>query len=155
MDRCFPAALMRASPRTRPEDKPPDPEHVRSMLLVEPAEAKVVRRMFESYAAGRSTKAIAEKLNADGVPAPYDSEYRKPAGRGWGSGTVRAMLRNERYLGRLVWNQREWHRDPNTGKRRSRPRPENEWVRVEAPDLRIIDDALWAKVQGASGSGGS
>ena len=136
---------------TRPEENPPDPAHVRAVSIIAPAEAKAVRRIFETFAAGHSTKSIAEKLNAEGVPAPYDSAYPKPAGRGWGSGTVRAMLRNERYLGRVVWNQREWFRHPTSGKRRSRIRPESEWVRVEAPDLRIIDDELWAKVQARIG----
>lgn len=28
-----------------------------------------------------------------------------------------------------------------------RPRPESEWLRYDAPDLRIIDEALWRRVQ--------
>jgi hypothetical protein len=42
-----------------------------------------VRRVFEQYAGSASTKRIAEQLNAEGVRAPYDGDYTKPAGRGW------------------------------------------------------------------------
>ncbi|HIF11283.1 MAG TPA: hypothetical protein EYQ81_16540, partial [Sneathiellales bacterium] len=34
-----------------------------------------------------------------------------------------------------------------SGMRVSRLRPEEEWVRVEVPELRFIDDDLWAKVK--------
>lgn len=57
------------------------------------------------------------------------------------------MLRNERYLGRVVWNRREWFKDPVTRKRRYRERPESEWVRSEDPKLAIIDKETWDAVQ--------
>jgi site-specific DNA recombinase len=57
------------------------------------------------------------------------------------------MLRNERYLGRVVWNKREWFKDPVTRKRRYRERPEKEWVAFDDPKLAIIDQATWDAVQ--------
>lgn len=131
---------------TYEEPHPADPEHPRRPLRINKEEARLVRRIFKAFAAGTSPGTIAEGLNAEGMPAPYDGAYQKLGGRGWGYGTVRAMLRNERYLGRVVWNQRVWKRHPVTGKRRSQLRPEAEWVRVERPELRIIDDVLWARV---------
>jgi len=81
--------------RTEIEPNPPDLEHPRKVPRLEPSEAAIVRRVFEQYAGGESTKQIAGQLNADGVRAPYDGDYTKPAGRGWGHTTIRAMLRND------------------------------------------------------------
>jgi hypothetical protein len=38
-------------------------------------------------------------------------------------------------------------KDPRTGKRVPRPNPPESWERVEVPDLRIVDDALWMQVK--------
>jgi hypothetical protein len=133
--------------RTETEPNPPDPEHPRKVPRVEPIEAAVVRRVFEQYAGRASMKQIAEQLNADGVRAPYDGDYVKAAGRGWGHTTVRAMLRNERYVGRFVWNRRKWVRSPRTGRRVYRLRAAEEHVEHRLPDLAIIPDELWAYVQ--------
>ena len=50
-------------------------------------------------------------------------------------------------MGRLVWNRSQKVRDPDTGRRITRRRPESEWVWTDAPDLRIIPDDLWNKIQ--------
>jgi site-specific DNA recombinase len=47
----------------------------------------------------------------------------------------------------LVWNRRRFIKDPNTGKRVSRPNPEAKWIRTEVPELRIVDDELWQRVK--------
>jgi len=59
---------------------------------------------------------------------------------------VRTILKNERYLGRLVWNKTRKLRVPGTGRRVYGPRPESEWVTKDAPHLRIVPDELWAEV---------
>jgi site-specific DNA recombinase len=61
------------------------------------------------------------------------------------------VLRNEVYAGRLVWNRMRFVRDPATGKRVSRVNPEAAWVRADVPDLRIVDDALWQRVEARLG----
>ena len=57
------------------------------------------------------------------------------------------ILNNELYLGWLIWNRQHFVKDPETGKRISRPNPEAEWITTEVPELRIIDDETWARVQ--------
>jgi site-specific DNA recombinase len=57
------------------------------------------------------------------------------------------MIRNERYGGRIVWNQTRKVRNPETGKKQVKPMPEEEWVVVEAPELRIVSEEQWEKVQ--------
>src|SRR5262249_28229510 len=43
-------------------------------------------------------------------------------------------------------------KDPNTGRRQSRPNPSKEWITQEVPELRIVDDELWAKVKARQGA---
>ncbi len=97
-----------------------------------------MRRIFRDYAEGRSLLSIAHALNAEGVPFPTRDTKRGPVRKGWSIGTIHFVLRNERYMGRVVWNKREFLKDPDTGKRRSVLRPESEWRVEERPELRIV-----------------
>ncbi|WP_316206495.1 MULTISPECIES: recombinase family protein, partial [unclassified Bradyrhizobium] len=99
-------------------------------IIVE--EARIVRRIFRAFAAGKSPKAIAVELNKDGIPGPL--------GRAWGDTSIRGhvsrgtgILNNELYAGVLVWNRQRFVKDPATGKRVSRPNPESQWIRIEVP----------------------
>jgi site-specific DNA recombinase len=109
-------------------------------------EAHIVRRIFAAFAAGQSPKAIAKNLNRDRIPGPRGLLWRDTAIRGHrqrGTG----ILNNDLYLGRLVWNRLRYVKDPSTGNRVSRHNDPSEWIITEVPDLRIIDDALWARVK--------
>ena len=64
----------------------------------------------------------------------HDRRQRRPRYR---------VLKNELYLGRLVWNRLRYVKDPATGKRVSRLNDAQQWVAVEVPELRIVDDELW------------
>jgi hypothetical protein len=57
------------------------------------------------------------------------------------------MLRNSRYRGIVVWNRTKSALNPETGKYQGKPRPEDEWVTVETPELRIVPEDLWERVQ--------
>src|SRR5919199_1939912 len=121
-------------------------EPVHGGRTVNAAQAAIVRRIFTEYAAGRSPRAIAKALNAEGILGP--------SGKPWGASTIHGnwrrgtgILNNELYLGRLVWNKLRYVKDPRTGKRVSRPNPPEQWVVQDVPQLRIIDDALWAAVK--------
>lgn len=58
------------------------------------------------------------------------------------------ILNNELYVGRYVWNRREWVKDPDNPTRRvPRLRPPDQWKIVERPDLRIVDNATWQAVR--------
>jgi hypothetical protein len=129
------------------EPEPQDPDHPRRLLRINEGEARIVRSIFEQYAAGRSLASIVEALNAEAVAAPDDGQAKKNA-RGWSRSLLHAMLRNERYIGKIVWTKREWFKDPVTRRRRYRERPEREWVTFEDPKLGIIDRAAWDAVQG-------
>lgn len=114
----------------------------RKRLVIDEAEAAVVRRIYREYAEGYSPKRITYRLNAEAVPYPMKPTRRGPIRKGWAVASIRFMLRNERYMGRVTWNKRWFQKNPRTGKRVSRPRPEAQW-RVEArPDLRIVPPEL-------------
>jgi site-specific DNA recombinase len=125
--------------------------------VIDEAEAAVVRRIFEMYANGLSAKAIVRRLNGEGVPPPRPRRGRRAQGWTWTtiSGSRAkgiGILNNELYIGRLYWNKSLKDREPDTGKRVMRMRPRDEWVRVDAPDLRIIPDDLWARVKARQAS---
>jgi hypothetical protein len=97
------------------------------------------------YASGMGLALIAKKLNAEGVEAPQPPRTRTM--RAWCPSSIREMLRNERYRGVFVWNRTEKRRDPETGRKTSRPRPESDWRRVEVPTWRIVSEEIWNAVQ--------
>ena len=69
-------------------------------LVVYEPEATVVRRIFEDYVAGYSTREIVRRLNLDQLPSPNGKAV-------WGTSTIDRVLRNETYLGRAYYNRRE------------------------------------------------
>jgi DNA invertase Pin-like site-specific DNA recombinase len=117
---------------------------------IDPAEAEIIRRIFRGFADGVSPRAIAQQLNAEGVPGPRGAHWRDTAIRGHRTrGT--GLLNNELYIGRLVWNRLRYIKDPDTGRRVSRQNPPEAWVITEVPELRLIDDALWARAKARQG----
>lgn len=129
------------------EESPPDAEHPRKRPVVEETQAAVVRRVFRLFANGEALKKIAATLNEEGLSAPNDGGRGNKIGRGWGHTTIRAMLLNERYIGRFLWNQHKWLHASGKKNRRRVKRPESEWIRREYPELAIVDADLWEAVQ--------
>ena len=121
----------------------PGPNGVR--LVIDEHEASIVRLIFEMCAEGRSLKTIAKTLNAEHIPSPRPRAGKQYAT--WCPTAIHAMLRRERYVGRVVWNRNRFVKRPGTNKRTSRPRPRGEWRILEVPELRIISADLWQRVQ--------
>ncbi len=113
---------------------------------VHEAEAAVIRRIFAEYLAGRSPRDIAIGLNTEGVPAPRGASWQ-PEIIGGNPKRGHGILRNSIYAGRLVWNRVKMVRDPDTGRRVSRPNPPDQWQHADAPQLAIIDADTWDAVQ--------
>jgi DNA invertase Pin-like site-specific DNA recombinase len=77
---------------------------VKGERTINEAEASIVRRIFREFSDGHSPKAIARRLNADGIPGPRGGAWRDTAIRGHRTrGT--GLVNNELYIGRLVWNR--------------------------------------------------
>ncbi len=114
-------------------------------------EKMIILRIFEEYASGKSPRAIAKSLNADGIPGP--------SGKAWGPSTIHGnrkrgtgILNNELYIGRLIWNRLRYLKDPETGKRVSRLNPKEEWITKDVPDLALVSDDLWQRVKDRQGT---
>lgn len=87
----------------------------RGKRRINETQAKIIQRISDEYAAGRSPRDIARRLNAECIAAP--------GGGAWGPSTINGnrkrgtdILNNELYTGRLVWNRLQFVKDPTTGK---------------------------------------
>ena len=121
-------------------------EPIRGDRMIKDEEARVVIRICEDYAKGKSPKAIAKELNRENIPSP--------TGKQWTQSTINGnrrrgigILNNEIYVGVMVWNRLRMVKDPDTGKRISRVNPEEEWIRKDVPELQIVPDELWQRVK--------
>ncbi|UQA57087.1 recombinase family protein [Polyangium aurulentum] len=115
---------------------------VRVEYRINPNEAEIVREIFRRYAGGEGLRTIAKDLDTRGVPAPRAG--RRGIGR-WSYSSIHEMLRRDRYRGVVVWGKHEKTYRGGTKVRVER-RPED-WVTIEVPELRIVDDELWTAVQ--------
>jgi site-specific DNA recombinase len=109
-------------------------------------EAEIVRKIFAEYVAGKTPRQIAYGLNECYVHAPL--------GQRWSASTINGnasrgggILLNDLYAGRIVWGKVRMVKDPVTRKRLSRPNPKDQYKIVEAPHLRIVDDATFNAAQ--------
>jgi len=114
-------------------------------LQINAVEAATVQRIFGMAADGCSLRTIAKTLNGEQVPSPRPRAGKQYAT--WCPTATREMLRRELYVGRIVWNRSRFIKLPGTNKRLRQDRPQNEWRIVEQPELRIIDENLWQRVQ--------
>lgn len=121
-------------------------EPVRGLRRIDEAQAAVVRRIFREFVTGRSGRTIAAGLNRDGIPGPTGGAWRASTING-SRARRSGILYNEAYIGFVVYNRIRMVRDPETGRRISRPNPPAEWIAVAAPELRIIDDETWDAAQ--------
>ena len=131
----------RSANRVDPNGRP-----IRGLREIDPEQAAIVQRIYSLYANGESAIAITTQLNRENIPGPR--------GRAWASTTINGhrgrrtgILNQELYRGRIVYGRQEYVRDPDTGKRHGRPVPRDKWIYNDLPDLRIVDDDLWERVQ--------
>jgi site-specific DNA recombinase len=90
------------------------------------------------YAASMGISRIAKTLNGERVPPPR-------GGAGWAPSAIREMLYRPLYRGEIVWN--EYQKIERAGTKQRRRRKEDQLIKVDAPDLRIITEELWQQVQ--------
>ena len=115
-------------------------DHLDRLTLVpNEYESSWVKKIFEIYVnEGMGTTKIAEYLNNRNVTT------KKKVSKGWTQHVISNLLRNEIYIGKVI-NKKSEITDFKTGKRKAFKR--EEWVIVEKPEFRIIDDELFNKAQ--------
>jgi site-specific DNA recombinase len=114
-------------------------QRLRVERRINESHADVIRRIFALCAEGRGYSGIAKLLNAEGAVCPRPQQDR-PAG--WSPSTVYEILHRRLYLGEIVWNQTR-KRD-RWGQHRQSSRPESDWLKIPAPELRIVSDETWS-----------
>lgn len=119
----------------------------RRVLVVNEAEAAIVRKIFDMYGnQGYTLPAIIDWLNEHKIPKPGKGEnhkYKNRRGK-WTPATLSWMLNNETYVGRWYFGKKKTIKDA-TGKTRCVARPRSEWVLVDVPAL--IPETLFDLVQ--------
>ena len=67
-------------------------------IKIEPAEAEIVRYIYDSFLEGASPQAIADSLTMNKIHSPKGMEC-------WKSSTVRSILSNEKYCGDVLYQK--------------------------------------------------
>lgn len=106
---------------------------------INPEQAKVVIKIFELFASGFGLARIAKALNEDRISPPHGGNL------GWCPTALRDILQRDLYRGIVLWNRTQTIQ--RGGTRKQRQRPESEWLRLDAPELRIISQVLWKQVE--------
>lgn len=107
-------------------------------IKVEPAEAEIVKYIFESFLEGASPQEIADSLTEQGIRSPKGMER-------WRAGTIRNIILNEKYCGDVLY-QKTYTKDYLTHKsvRNRDVLPQYYW---ENNHPAIIDRDTWNKAQ--------
>lgn len=106
-------------------------------LEINKEESKVVKQIYKWYTEeGYGAAKISNMLNEKG--------YRTKRNCKWSQNAICRILTNEIYTGKII-NGKQEISDFLTGQRREKD--ETEWLVVERPELRIIEDEVFEKAQ--------
>ncbi|MCD8007020.1 MAG: recombinase family protein [Oscillospiraceae bacterium] len=130
-----------------------DPEN-RSKLIVDENVAGIVKQIFIWKLEGYSDNIIADMLNEQGVPSPYEyhlsqgnrvsGNFKKFEKARWARGIVYNILHNECYTGTMVQGKR---RKVSYRSKEIIILPKEEWTRVPGTHEPIVDRELFELVQ--------
>ena len=107
-----------------------------TLEIYEP-EAKFVRMMFELYAGGYGCVSVARQVNALGARPHRAREFSR--------NSVKKILDNPVYIGKVVWNQKSHIR--KGVKHVTIYNPKEKWLIVDGLHPAIVSRELWDKVQ--------
>jgi site-specific DNA recombinase len=120
----------------------------KTRLVPDETQAVVVAEVFHLWTdRGYGCQAIADHLNRPGgPPSPAHVDSARNLRGDWAKSTIRAMLKNPTYTGRLVWNRLDFATQREAGGT-ARLRAEEEWVVSEVEHLPLVSDELFAQAQ--------
>ena len=129
-----------------------DPDQ-KGHLIIDEEAAVIVREVFTLFSQGHGKTAIARMLNERGVPNPTEYKrlhglrYQQPKRKNstlWKYFAISDMLTNEIYIGNMVQGK---YGSVSYKTKQNKPRPKDDWYRVEGTHEAIIDRDLWDRVQ--------
>ena len=126
----------------------------KNKLVIDQMVAPIVQSIFSMKMDGFSPAQIADKLNKDGVPSPYEYKrlsgmkfhtgFKKQVQTEWSPVAVYRILKNEMYTGTLVQGKTS---TPNHKIKNRTKKDEADWMRTENAHDAIIAPALFDRVQ--------
>ena len=129
-----------------------DPDQ-KGHLIIDEEAAAIVREVFTLFSQGYGKTAIARILNDRGVPNPTEYKrlqglrYKQPERKNstlWKYFAISDMLSNEIYIGNMIQGK---YGSVSYKTKVNKPRPKDQWYRVENTHEPIIDRDLWDRVQ--------
>lgn len=140
-----------AAPGARMKDE----NKLRTDWRINGEQAEVVRGVFEMYADGYGHTLIAKTLNGESglekerqryfggrIPAP--PQHGEQGTGSWAPSSIRVMLYRIRYAGKVQYGE---YRNVRNGGRAGKCVKQDRFTVVDRPDLRIVEPALWDRVQ--------
>ena len=127
------------------------------LVLSHPDRVAVARRIFDMYVhAGMGYRAIACRLNDEGIPSPRSGGWSKHNDGHWSLSTIRSIIINRLYVGDMVWNRRACGKFHKIEDGRAAPRSqyrrhrlenngEEDWIIIRDAHEAIIDRALFER----------
>ena len=135
-------------------------EDNKNQLTIDWPAAKVVRRIFQLRIEGKSNAVIADILNQEGIPCPYEYKRHSPDSRNFASGfhgngeaswsfnAINRILTNEIYLGTMVQGKST---RPNYKIKKTVVIDQEKWIRVKNTHEAIISQRDFDIVQKLAG----
>ncbi|WP_432409463.1 recombinase family protein [Wukongibacter sp. M2B1] len=119
---------------------------VGNKLVLDENTAWVVKKIFELYTQGYGYRAIATKLTEERIPTPssYRNNPNRPRANSWIAQHVSRILKNEVYTGTMVSGKTE---KVSYKSKKTRRKPEDEWIKIENNHMSIIDRETFEIVQ--------
>ena len=109
-------------------------------LEIDEEQAPYIRHIYSRYLQGTGAHIIAEELNAMGSVPNRNAR--------WGRSTVRQILRNPTYAGKVAWNRVKHQRaDKTHPKQHVTYMPMEDWILVDGLHPAIIPWEDWEQVQ--------
>lgn len=103
-------------------------------LYPDPETSWVVQKIFQLIADGYGRKRVCDELKKLGVPNPGGDEY-------WESSTISSLLKNESYIGHIVWGKTKSVK--RNGKYVTRKVPPERWQRHDNAHEPIVSVELF------------
>jgi len=104
-------------------------------ILINPKEATLLRTIYDKYLETASLRAVTHWLNSN--------DYRTREGATWATSSIRRLLTNPTYIGKIWYSKRMSTKSGHKMKNR----PKEEWIIVKGNHEAIIDEEIFNSIQ--------
>lgn len=107
-------------------------------LIPHPDQAPVIKMIYDwyvnkNYGCGK----IAEELDKLGIK-PY-------MGTEWNRTSVSTIIKNDVYIGKVVWKKYKYTKNPKNGRKMVSAAPKEEWMIVDGRHVPLVDVETWTR----------